>query len=119
VLLQLERLDLPPGSAAWLHLRRPPIPVRFNLLGEIHGLCGYGVVCEQVMSYTALVLPYWFLSLLAATPWLALAWRYWRNRAARRIAAGLCPACGYDLRASPDRCPECGAEASLPRPSPA
>jgi hypothetical protein len=61
---------------------------------------------DDVTNVTGVVIPSWFLSLLfALLPTRALV-SFIRNR--RRFAEGCCPCCGYDLRASTDRCPECG-----------
>lgn len=60
-----------------------------------------------------LVIPWWILSLLFALfPAIFFPIRIRKKRAlARRIKNGLCLTCGYDLRQSPEKCPECGAVA--------
>ena len=59
------------------------------------------------VSVDAIAIPYGPLSLLSTVP-LILRVRAHRRRV-RRDNEQLCRKCGYDLRATPDRCPECGA----------
>src|SRR3954467_11305549 len=65
---------------------------------------------RTVGNYQAV--PFWCVMVVVGLPLLPRAVRWCRDRSRRwRRRRGLCANCGYDLRASPQRCPECGAEA--------
>jgi hypothetical protein len=62
-------------------------------------------------GYAVYRIPLWAPTLAFALPPLLLTLIALgrRRRTARRRSKGLCPACGYDLRASTTHCPECGS----------
>lgn len=62
-------------------------------------------------GWQMLIIPAWCV--IAATLILPVIELTRRIRAVRRRTTGLCAKCGYDLRASKDRCPECGTPAPV------
>ena len=60
---------------------------------------------DMSSDLTILGIPLWALTLLTGVA--PARWIYTRSRCRHTI--GTCARCGYDLRATPDRCPECGA----------
>jgi hypothetical protein len=63
--------------------------------------------------HTQFYFPYWMPTVLFAILPGFMSFSSLRRRLRRRYRRrhGLCIHCGYDLRATPKRCPECGAEA--------
>ena len=71
---------------------------------------GFGALPRPFIEYYAAVSSPLLITLFLIAP--ALSWIR-RRRARRHSRAGQCGVCGYDLRASPDRCPECGTPVAI------
>lgn len=87
------RFSYPPG---FRHGEEAPVDGGFNRAGFMF----------SPQSESGAV-PHWSLVVLTAVPPFARVLRRVRN--VRRPGRGVCRTCGYDLRATPDRCPECGS----------
>jgi hypothetical protein len=102
-------LNLHGGEQGWrfFHQAEPPDDLGWRTLwfGVDTDRVGPEAGQAFVSDRTVVHVPAWVpLLLLAVLPLSRLA----RMRKGR---SGVCPACGYDLRATPERCPECGRAA--------
>jgi hypothetical protein len=71
----------------------------------VHGVNAYGVTSVTINF------PFWFLATaFAGTPLLWIL----TVRSRRSASSGFCQSCGYDLRATPGQCPECGTVPAKP-----
>lgn len=65
---------------------------------------------ETGLNFMSLVVPWWSLALLMAVLPTGYLLRAYRKG---RYPRGHCQHCGYDMRATPDQCPECGTKAHV------
>ena len=76
---------------------------------------GFGVARDDYPnigpSYAEILCPTWAAIAVLLLPMGLWAGIGWRQR--RRVKAGHCVNCGYDLRATPEKCPECGRAVTI------
>ena len=98
----------------WTHNGKAPIDIP-GTRGKYALLVSHSEVKLQFREPTR-VWGYWrteLFKLAAAFAILPVAWLARFPLRGRKILPGNCQGCGYDLRATPERCPECGAIPSM------
>lgn len=106
----------PPPHQGWTWSRDPANPG--YIAGNnptLWGRAGFWSIQGKVWDNRTFIaggevgVPFWLLCLITAVPPIVLGASTRRGRVrAARLKENRCIACGYDLRASKDRCPECG-----------
>ena len=107
------------ASAAGMHEDHQVLGVGWDVRSEGRVPEGLG------RSYYLVAREWWapHLMVIALTGALPVLWAFRRQRRNRPVPQplreGLCANCGYDMRETPDRCPECGTPAaSVASPQP-
>jgi len=92
--------------------REPLYSPRTGVLGVSDytrtGFLGFSLTLNSnpTRKIISFFIPIWLFVLIAAIPLLRRLARIWVAR--ERARTTRCPACGYDIRSTPGRCPECG-----------
>jgi hypothetical protein len=94
----------------------PGMTMHGDALGPLPRLWSYGGMLRMHFSQSNFYVraPHWWLALILLL--LPLLWLRDRRQRVQRSTAGLCRRCGYDLRATPERCPECGTQTTNAAP---
>lgn len=96
--------------SGWIEIHQPFLTqgyvTSFTFTAKNEGSDAKGVIKHD----WEMTLPYWSIAMFVLVPGIAALFMHLRQKrlVIIRRMHGLCLACGYDLRSSVDRCPECG-----------